>query len=61
VHRHRLAQEGHQPFDYLQYLFELLPTAATVDEVEALLPRSVKPILEERRKQEEAARRAARA
>jgi transposase len=52
---------GVQPFHYLQYLFELLPTATTVDEVEALLPWSVKPILEERRKQEEAARRAARA
>jgi hypothetical protein len=37
---------GVQPFDYLQYLFEFLPAAATVADIEALLPWNVKPILE---------------
>jgi transposase len=44
------------PFDYLCYLFERLPTATTLAAVEALLPWNVKPILEEQRKRQEAAR-----
>jgi transposase len=46
---------GVQPFDYLQYLFELLPAAATVADIEALLPWNVKPILEQRRPDRQAA------
>jgi transposase len=48
---------GVQPFDYLRHLFDLLPAATTVEEIEALLPWNVKPILQER----ETARRTARA
>jgi transposase len=44
---------GIQPFDYLEHLFELLPAAATVADVEALLPWNVKPTLEQRRKDRE--------
>jgi hypothetical protein len=46
-------------FEYLHYLFEHLPTAMTVDDLEALLPWNVKPILEKRKKQREAALRSA--
>lgn len=46
-------------FEYLHYLFEYLPTATTVDDLEALLPWNVKPILEDRKKQREAALRSA--
>jgi transposase len=45
-----------EPFAYLSYLFERLPMVTTVEAVEALLPWNVKPILEERRKRQEAAR-----
>lgn len=46
-------------FEYLSYIFEHLPTATTVEALEALLPWNVKPILAERRKQSEAALRSA--
>jgi transposase len=46
-------------FEYLSYVFEHLPMAATVEALEALLPWNVKPILEERRKRREAALRSA--
>jgi hypothetical protein len=46
-------------FEYLSYVFEHLPTATTMDDLEALLPWNVRPILEERRKRREAALRSA--
>lgn len=46
-------------FEYLRYIFEHLPTATTEDDFDALLPWNVKPILEERRKQRDAALRSA--
>jgi transposase len=49
---------GVQPYDYLHHLFEFLPAATTVEEIEAMLPWNLKPILEERSKQREAALRA---
>jgi hypothetical protein len=45
--------------EYLRYVFEHLPTATTVDALEALLPWNVKPILEERKKYRDAALRSA--
>lgn len=48
------------PFDYLEYVFEFLPVAKGVEDIEALLPWRVKPILEERRReQQETARKKA--
>jgi hypothetical protein len=41
------------------YVFEHLPTATTVEALEALLPWNVRPILEVRRKRREMALRAA--
>jgi hypothetical protein len=51
---------GIQSFDYLQYLFEVLPAAKSISDVEALLPWNLKPILEEqeRKKRQEACRQA---
>lgn len=46
-------------FQYLSYVFEQLPTATTLDALEALLPWNVKPILEERRRAREIALRTA--
>jgi IS66 C-terminal element len=46
-------------FEYFSYVFEHLPTATTLEALEALLPWNVKPLLEERRKRREAALRAA--
>jgi len=46
-------------FEYLSYVFEQLPTATTVEALEALLPWNVKHVLEERRKRREAALRSA--
>jgi transposase len=40
---------GLEPFAYLSYLFEYLPSAATVDAIEALLPWNVKSTLETQR------------
>jgi transposase len=48
-----------EPFAYLNYLFEHLPTATTLQALEALLPWNVKPILEEQKKRQEAARQSA--
>jgi hypothetical protein len=44
-------------FEYLSYVFEHLPTATTVEALEALLPWNVKPLLQERRQRREAALR----
>jgi hypothetical protein len=41
---------GVEPFAYLEYLFEKLPHATTVEMIEALLPWNVKPALKERQK-----------
>ena len=38
---------GVEPFAYLSYLFERLPAATTVDDIEALLPWNVKPLLQQ--------------
>jgi IS66 C-terminal element len=46
---------GLEPFEYLSEVFEQLPLATTVEAIEALLPWSLKPILEARRKRQEAA------
>ena len=46
-------------FEYFSYVFEYLPTATTLEALEALMPWNVKPLLEERRKRREAALRAA--
>jgi transposase len=48
-----------EPFAYLNYLFEHLPMATTLEALEALLPWNVRPILEEQKKRQEAARRSA--
>jgi transposase len=48
-----------EPFAYLNYLFEHLPMATTLEALEALLPWNVKPLLEEQKKRQEAARRSA--
>jgi transposase len=39
-----------EPYAYLNYLFEHLPAASTVAQVEALLPWNVKPVLDEQKK-----------
>jgi len=44
-----------EPFEYLNEVFEQLPTATTVEAIEALLPWNLKPVLDERRKRQEAA------
>ena len=41
---------GVEPFEYLSEVFELLPTATTLETIEALLPWNLKPILDARRK-----------
>jgi transposase len=48
---------GVEPFEYLSEVFEKLPAATTVEAIEALLPWNVKLLLEECRKQREAALR----
>jgi hypothetical protein len=37
---------GVEPYAYLNYLFEHLPAAATVEQIEALLPWSLKEMLD---------------
>jgi transposase len=39
-----------EPYAYLNYLFEHLPAAGTVEQIEALLPWNVKPVLDEQKK-----------
>ena len=39
-----------EPYAYLNYLFEHLPAASTVEQVEALLPWNVKAVLDEQKK-----------
>lgn len=46
---------GVEPFEYLSEVFEQLPTATTVEAIEALLPWNLKPILDTRREQPRAA------
>jgi len=48
-----------EPFAYLCYVFEHLPTATTIEALEALLPWNVKSVLEEQRKRREAAGKSA--
>ncbi len=40
-----------EPYAYLNYLFEQLPAATTVAQVEALLPWNVKALLDEQKRQ----------
>jgi transposase len=42
-----------EPYAYLNYLFEHLPAASTVEQVEALLPWNLKTILEEQKKSQQ--------
>ena len=44
-----------EPFEYLSAVFEQLPAATTVEAIEALLPWNLKPVLDARRKRQEAA------
>ena len=39
-----------EPYAYLNYLFEHLPAATTVEQIEALLPWNVKATLDEQKK-----------
>ena len=39
-----------EPYAYLNYLFEHLPAASTVEQIEALLPWNVKPVFDEHKK-----------
>jgi hypothetical protein len=41
-----------EPYAYLNYLFEHLPAASTVTQVEALLPWNVKVVLDEQKKKQ---------
>ena len=40
---------GVEPFDYLSYLFEHLPNATTLEEIEGLLPWNLKNVIDARR------------
>jgi transposase len=42
-----------EPYAYLNYLFEHLPAASTVEQIEALLPWNFKAVLDERKKQQQ--------
>jgi transposase len=42
-----------EPYAYLNYLFEHLPAASTVEEIEALLPWNFKAVLDEQKKQQQ--------
>jgi transposase len=46
-----------EPFEYLTYVFEHLPTATTVEELEALLPWNVKAVLQKRKEEKQAQER----
>jgi transposase len=39
-----------EPYAYLNHLFEHLPAASTVEQIEALLPWNLKPVLDEQKK-----------
>jgi transposase len=39
-----------EPYAYLNHLFEHLPAARTVEQIEALLPWNLKPVLDEQKK-----------
>jgi transposase len=43
-----------EPYAYLNYLFEHLPAATTVEQIEALLPWNLKAMLDEQKKSQEA-------
>jgi hypothetical protein len=42
-----------EPFEYLRYVFEHLPTATTVEQFEALLPWKVKAVLQQRKEEKQ--------
>ena len=42
-----------EPYAYLNYLFEQLPSASTVEQIEALLPWNFKAMLDEQKKQQQ--------
>jgi transposase len=42
-----------EPFEYLMYVFEHLPTATTVEQLEALLPWNVKVVLQKRKEEKQ--------
>jgi transposase len=42
-----------EPFEYLMYVFEHLPTTTTVEELEALLPWNVKVVLQKRKEEKQ--------
>ena len=44
---------GAEPFEYLSYLFEHLPSATTVEAIEAMLPWNLKTVLDARRNRQE--------
>ncbi len=44
-----------EPYAYLNYLFEHLPAATAVEQIEALLPWRLKPVLDEQKKQQQPA------
>jgi IS66 C-terminal element len=46
-----------EPFEYLMYMFEHLPAATTVEELEALLPWNVKAVLQKRKEEKQAQER----
>jgi transposase len=48
-----------EPYAYLNYLFEHLPAASTVEQVEALLPWNVKAVLDEQKKPPQPSRQSA--
>jgi hypothetical protein len=41
-----------EPYAYLNYLFEHLPAASTVEHIEALLPWNLKSMLDEQKKEQ---------
>jgi hypothetical protein len=49
-----------EPFEYLMYVFEHLPTATTVEQFEALLPWKVKAVLQQRKEEKAETRRSLR-
>jgi transposase len=42
-----------EPFEYLMYVFEHLPTATTMEQLEALLPWNVKAVLQQRKEEKQ--------
>jgi transposase len=44
-----------EPFEYLSEVFDQLPAATTLEAIDALVPWNLKPVLEARRKRQQAA------